>query len=79
MRCWTFSTENGGKKMSEVNAKESAVDVVDRQAKCRFETEVRMHEVIKTLVGSGWLEVEVALALADAAEDHVLALARNLQ
>jgi hypothetical protein len=66
-------------KMSEVHVPKLEVATVDRQAKCRSETEVRMHEVIGALVGSGWLEVEVAMALADAAEDHVLALARRLQ
>lgn len=65
--------------MGEVHALESAIATVDRQAECRCETEIKMHEIIKALVGSGWLESEVAMALADAAEDHVFALSRRLQ
>lgn len=65
--------------MSGMHAPEFEEATVDRQSKCRFDTEVRMHEIIGSLVGSGWLEAEVAMALADAAEDHVIALARRLQ
>jgi hypothetical protein len=37
--------------------------------------EAAMHNIISAAVKLGWLESEVTMALADAAEDHVIALA----
>ncbi|TCU20766.1 hypothetical protein EV130_112140 [Rhizobium azibense] len=42
---------------------------------CRTEVEAAMFEMIKRLQQHGWTPAEVALALADAAEDYVMLLA----
>ncbi|RWX76891.1 hypothetical protein EPK99_14565 [Neorhizobium lilium] len=42
---------------------------------CRVEIEAAMHRLIKAAVKQGWSKAEVALTLADAAEDFVMELA----
>ena len=42
---------------------------------CRTEVEAAMFEMIERLQKHGWAPAEVALALADAAEDYVMLLA----
>ncbi|WP_454858163.1 hypothetical protein [Rhizobium binxianense] len=42
---------------------------------CRFHVEVAMKQMLNTLQARGWSQAELALALADAAEDHVILVA----
>ncbi|NLS06842.1 hypothetical protein HGP14_26380 [Rhizobium sp. P32RR-XVIII] len=42
---------------------------------CRTEVEAAMFEMVKQLQQHGWEPAEVALALADAADDYVMLLA----
>lgn len=42
---------------------------------CRVEVEAAMHRLIMAAVKQGWSKAEVALTLADAAEDFVIELA----
>jgi hypothetical protein len=47
----------------------------ERQAACRVDVEAAMHILIKAAIKQGWSKAEVALTLADAAEDFVIELA----
>ncbi len=47
----------------------------ERPLNCRTEVEAAMFEMVKRLQQHGWEPAEVALALADAAEDYVMLLA----
>jgi len=49
----------------------------ERQSACRIEIEAAMHRLIKAAVKQGWSKAEVALTLADAAEDFVIELANG--
>lgn len=49
----------------------------ERLAKCRDEMETEMQKVLAIAVERGWCEIEAAVALADAVDDHVLSLARK--
>jgi hypothetical protein len=51
----------------------------DGQSACRAYVENRMRNLMEASIYDGWLESEVALALADAAEDYVLNLAKRLR
>jgi hypothetical protein len=46
-----------------------------RPVNCRTEVEAAMFEMVKRLQQHGWEPAEVALALADAADDYVMLLA----
>jgi hypothetical protein len=50
----------------------------DQQSACRAEVEAAMHRLIKAAVKQGWSKAEVALTLADAAEDFVIELAGKM-
>jgi|AraplaDrversion2_2_1032049.scaffolds.fasta_scaffold01551_11 hypothetical protein len=51
------------------------VPTPERQSACRLDIEAAMHRLIKAAVKQGWSKAEVALTLADAAEDFVIELA----
>jgi hypothetical protein len=42
---------------------------------CRREVEIAMMEMLNNLLKRGWSPAELALALADASEDHVMLVA----
>jgi|GEM_PF-909490 len=44
---------------------------------CRREVEIAMMEMLNKLERRGWSAAELALALADASEDHVMLTARK--
>ncbi|MBO9135163.1 hypothetical protein LAV84_22830 [Rhizobium sp. VS19-DR104.2] len=44
---------------------------------CRTEVYKFMSELIAKLGGRGWSEVEITVALADAADEHVMLLAKS--
>jgi hypothetical protein len=67
----------GGVAMSEIHESAFQGGNADRQMKCRAETEKAMHELFAAVARSGYLDIEVAMALADAAEDYVIDLARS--
>lgn len=46
---------------------------------CRFEVEVAMKQMLNCLQARGWSQAELALALADAAEDHVILIASKVR
>jgi hypothetical protein len=46
---------------------------------CRLHVELAMTKMLDTLQAKGWSEAELALALADAAEDHVILVANKNQ
>jgi hypothetical protein len=50
-------------------------EFAERRSRCKFAVETSMHKMIRDLISSGWQESEIAITLADAAEDHVMQLA----
>lgn len=46
-------------------------------SRCRTEVEIAMMEMLNNLQAKGWTRAELALALADAAEDYVMLMARK--
>ena len=63
--------------MSEIHETAFQSGSADRQMKCRVETEKAMHELFAAVGKIGYLDIEVAMALADAAEEYVIDLARS--
>ncbi len=53
----------------------TAISTPERPSACRIEVESAMRSLIKEIVKQGWSRAEVALTLADAAEDYVMELA----
>ncbi|WP_454851663.1 hypothetical protein [Rhizobium binxianense] len=49
----------------------------DQISRCRTEVEIAMMEMLNNLQAKGWSQAELALALADAAEDYVMLMARK--
>ncbi len=44
---------------------------------CRAEVEPALHQIIKDAQQNGWAPAEVAMAIADAADDYILLLANR--
>ena len=63
--------------MFEFNAPKFPVGTDERDVACRREMMDAMHGIIQNAIQRGWLESELAMALADVAEDHVMALAER--
>ncbi|OWK24173.1 hypothetical protein ISN39_07415 [Rhizobium sp. 007] len=61
--------------MIEIQGSQHANGRPEHPLNCRTEVEAAMFEMIKRLQQHGWTPAEVALALADAAEDYVMLLA----
>lgn len=57
---------------------ELSSELIERRFRCKFAVEAAMHKLIRELINGGWQENEVTMALADAAEDHVLRLSARL-
>ena len=62
--------------MSEIHETAFQSGNADRQMKCRAETEKAMRDLFAAVTKTGYLDIEVAMALADAAEEYVIDLAR---
>jgi hypothetical protein len=61
----------------------SVNDVMRSESKmtsmCRFEVEIAMTEMLNKLQAKGWSQAELALTLADAAEDYVISVASKVK
>ncbi|WP_160004105.1 hypothetical protein [Rhizobium sp. 18055] len=44
---------------------------------CRAEVEPALHQIIREAQQNGWAAAEVAMAIADAADDYILLLANR--
>lgn len=63
--------------MGEILAPDFKANVLERQLNCRSAIETAMFKLIAAAKKLGWSEIEITMALADAAEDHVIALAQE--
>lgn len=61
--------------MSDVVSPRYEVDQVERSSECTKVCQSSLRHLVLALVNAGWREQEVALHLADAAEDYVMHLA----
>ncbi len=61
--------------MMEIHGSQRANGRSEHPLNCRTEVEAAMFDMIQRLQQHGWTPAEVALALADAAEDYVMLLA----
>lgn len=63
--------------MEKIPPPKHAGDYPDRPLDCEEAMALAFRILVRRALVAGWTEIEVALALADVADDHVLALARK--
>lgn len=61
--------------MGDLQQEEDVNGVPNTLPNCRATVETAMRSMIKRLKKRGWSDAELALALADAAEDYIMELA----
>lgn len=61
--------------MGDLQQKDDANGVPNTLPNCRAAVETAMRNMINRLKKRGWSDAELALALADAAEDYIMELA----
>lgn len=61
--------------MSEIHEPSLKFGTVERQQKCQAEMEVAIQDLIAQAMELGWQDIEIAMALADAADELVVRLA----
>lgn len=63
--------------MTNIRSPKYAAGHPNRPHDCEEVMELAFQDLINSAVASGWREAEVAIAIADLAEEHVIALARK--
>ena len=61
--------------MSEIHEPSLNFGSLERQRKCQAEMEIALQQLMAQAMELGWRDIEVAMALADAADDEVVRLA----
>jgi len=65
--------------MTNIRTPKYSADDMGRSRECEAACNMAITEVVRRAVAAGWREEEIALHLADAAEDYVMYLATSAQ
>jgi phosphoribosyl-dephospho-CoA transferase len=63
--------------MKEIHSPKTSPGNVERSRECEEALDIAFKELLKRATAAGWQEVEIALALADIADAHVMDVAKR--
>lgn len=63
--------------MENIQSPRSDADPMERSLECEEVLEAAFNELVRRAIAAGWRQTEVALVLADIADDYVMDLAER--
>jgi phosphoribosyl-dephospho-CoA transferase len=63
--------------MKEIHSPKNSPGNVERSRECEEALDIAFKELLERATAAGWQEVEIALALADIADAHVMDVAKR--
>jgi phosphoribosyl-dephospho-CoA transferase len=63
--------------MKEIHSPKTSPGNVERSQECEEALDIAFKELLERATAAGWQEVEIALALADIADAHVMDVAKR--